>query len=164
MPYLVYLARGRDVEKQAVIVLLDSDTEGAAAKKVLLRGGPRHKQLLKGEFIIQVADLVGEGVTAGAESGLVESEDLLPLGICERAVQRYLRDVCGADANIIERVTSDAIRNTFGWCWSIDRVRELLRSIDLELHIEKIGFARAVSRRVWTRRLNRKIRMQPLFA
>ena len=39
IPYLVYLARGRDVERPSVIVLLDSDTAGDAARKDIERGG-----------------------------------------------------------------------------------------------------------------------------
>lgn len=144
VPYLVYLARGRDVEKPAVIVLLDSDSEGNAARKVLMRGGPRGKQLLKPEFILQVADLTGEGVMPATTSGLAESEDLLPLGICERAVQRYLTGVCGADASLVERATADAIKSASDRGGIFDRIRELLRSLDPELHVEKIGFARSV--------------------
>lgn len=46
IPYLVYLARGRDIEKPAVIVLLDSDVAGNDAKKGIERGGPRERGFL----------------------------------------------------------------------------------------------------------------------
>jgi hypothetical protein len=39
IPYLVYLARGRDVEQPPVIVLLDGDKPGDDARKEIRRGG-----------------------------------------------------------------------------------------------------------------------------
>ena len=55
VPYLVYLARGRDIEKPAVIVLLDSDKAGNDARKVLERnGGARGKRILETRNILQI--------------------------------------------------------------------------------------------------------------
>jgi hypothetical protein len=54
----VYLARGRDVEKPAIIVLLDSDKGGNEAKKSILRGGPKRNQLLNPNYILQLGDLL----------------------------------------------------------------------------------------------------------
>jgi predicted ATP-dependent endonuclease of OLD family len=57
IPYLVYLARGRDVEKPAVVVLLDSDKSGNDARKSLKRGGVNNKQLLREELILQLGEV-----------------------------------------------------------------------------------------------------------
>ena len=52
IPYLVYLARGRDIEQPSVIVLLDNDKAGKDALKGLKKGGPKGKQLIKPEYIL----------------------------------------------------------------------------------------------------------------
>ena len=54
VPYMVYLARGRDVVRPACVVLLDSDEQGDNAVKVLARGGPRRKGILPSEFVLRV--------------------------------------------------------------------------------------------------------------
>ena len=51
VPYMVFLARGRDEEKPAVVVLLDSDDQGNNAVKSLKKGGPRSKQLIEGRYV-----------------------------------------------------------------------------------------------------------------
>ena len=138
VPYLVYLARGRDVEKPAIIVMLDSDAEGNDAKRVVLRGGPRRKELLKPRYILQI----GELSTGGS---LVETEDLVPRSICEKAAQRYLREVCGVEQSLAQRVTLESIAAEAADGKGVFKaIQKCLTAIDAELHIEKIGFARAV--------------------
>jgi predicted ATP-dependent endonuclease of OLD family len=46
IPYLVYLARGRDQEKPAIVVLLDADRAGDAAREDLRKGGAYGNKLL----------------------------------------------------------------------------------------------------------------------
>jgi len=46
IPYLIYLARGRDVVRPPCVALLDSDAAGNDAVKALARGGPRRKEVL----------------------------------------------------------------------------------------------------------------------
>ena len=72
IPYLAFVALGRDIERPSVIVLLDSDDKGNAAKDVLLNGvGLRGKRrpLLKSEQILQIGDIC---------EGAVTIEDLVP--------------------------------------------------------------------------------------
>lgn len=146
IPYLVYLARGRDVEKPAVIVLLDNDEGGRGALKGLKRGGARGKQLLKPEYVFQLHDLVGDqAVQAATVSGLVESEDLVPLDVCVLAARRYLLEVCEVAPQVADSVDAAAIgqqvRPDEGVFKALERT---LSSIDPELHLEKVGFARAL--------------------
>ena len=146
IPYLVYLARGRDVEKPAIIVLLDSDSGGNGAKQGLLRGGPHRKELLKPKYILQLGEISTNDTTLSATGQpLIETEDLVPMPICVRAVQRYLQEVCVAETETIQRVTAEAIvaQATPGTA-VFKAIEECLRKIEPELHIEKIGFARAV--------------------
>lgn len=64
IPYMVYLARGRDVEKPAVIVLLDSDKAGEEAYKEIVRG-PRNRPLIDKKFILMLGDLPQDKITSG---------------------------------------------------------------------------------------------------
>lgn len=143
IPYLVYLARGRDVEKPAIVVLLDSDSSGNDAKRGLLRGGPHRKQLLDERYILQIGEL--KALRSPMGQALVETEDLIPLAICVLAAQRYVREVCAVDEDTVQRVTADAILEQAKEGHGIFKaIQDCLRSIDPQLHIEKIGFARAV--------------------
>src|ERR1044071_629780 len=63
VPYLVYLARGRDVEQPAVIVLLDSDSAGTDAVRGIKRGGPKKRQLVKDSLVLQVGAIESDGAT-----------------------------------------------------------------------------------------------------
>ena len=62
VPYQVYLARGRDADKPAIIVLLDGDKAGDDAVKQLKRGGPNRKQLIREEYITQIRPNEIEGL------------------------------------------------------------------------------------------------------
>jgi predicted ATPase len=145
VPYMVYLARGRDVEQPAIMVLLDSDQAGNDAKKLLLRGGPQRNQLLRPDFILQIGDLKTEFRVSEEDRIIRETEDLIPLPIAVEAAQRYATEVSGArDVNWLNEA----------------RVREKQKSSDLgvfksiaacfaeaapeSLHIEKLGFSRYV--------------------
>lgn len=146
VPYLVYLSRGRDVEKPAVVVLLDSDGEGNAAKKGVLRGGPKGKQLLKPGYVLQLGELSEGGALLGTlGKPLVESEDLVPLGICVEAVRRYLSEVCGAAPELLQKVTAEGIeKQEVAGEGVFAAITRCLSVADPDLHIEKVGFARAV--------------------
>jgi len=148
VPYLVYLARGRDVERPATIVLLDSDGAGDRARKTILRGGAYNRQLLSDELILQVADA---DVASDGEAGrvrrttngvLVDIEDLIPLSIAVAAATVYVTEFVGGlkggqslltpvpqpDEGVLEVVQRQA--------------REQLNEPDLE--IDKVGFARSL--------------------
>jgi hypothetical protein len=142
VPYMVYLARGRDVEQPAVIVLLDSDNAGNDAKKLLLKGGPHRKLLLKADLILQIGDLKNEFNLSESKT-FQESEDLIPLPIAVEASRRYAREVCGV--------------TDLGWLTEISVGKQnvglgIFKSIEAcfsdatpeALHIEKLGFARYV--------------------
>lgn len=91
IPYLVYVARGRDVDKPAVIVLLDSDDEGDR-QVIELRKGYRDRKLLDEEFIIQVGDLEPDQLETSVDS-IQEIEDLIPEQVLRSAVKRFAAEV-----------------------------------------------------------------------
>ena len=147
IPYLVYLARGRDIEKPAVIVFLDSDDQGNRAKKDLQRGGAKGKQLLKPQYILQVGDLSQTPVKLNNSCGnsLIEAEDLIPLSIAAEATQRYLRTVCNVSDETVLKLTPESISAHYKESVSLfDAIAHALTAIDADLHIEKVGFARLV--------------------
>ena len=140
VPYLVFLALGRDVERPTVIVLLDSDEEGGAAKEVLLRGvGLRRKrtQLLKDEDIIQVGDV---------HEGLSEIEDLVPIELAVAATRQYVEEYCSWEQEAMAGVTVEAVREfrPYAPAGVFDRMRDFIASLDPAVRMQKIGFARSV--------------------
>ncbi|MEW1926780.1 AAA family ATPase [Streptomyces sp. NPDC088360] len=88
VPYLVYLARGRDVDRPAVIVLLDGDRSGDDARKKLRRG-PHGKPLIDDDLVLQLSQLPAQHVASPRPQGVVAIEDLIPLEIGVAAVKRY---------------------------------------------------------------------------
>ncbi|WP_079608656.1 AAA family ATPase [Mycobacteroides abscessus] len=87
--YMVHLARGRDEDKPAVLVMVDDDGEGRAA----IEDVKAIKGLLPPSLIFTVAD------TADGERrpGLVELEDLVPVAFANRAVLRIAEAVLPVD-------------------------------------------------------------------
>jgi predicted ATPase len=145
IPYLVYLARGRDIEQPAVIVLIDSDEEGNQARKRLKRGGAYNKQLLKDEFVLQLADLAKEPGFQPPEK-LVETEDLVPVALAVAATQKYATEVCGLMKEHAERITAELISGKLNSCGTMFKsIEAALSNLNSDsLHITKIGFARNV--------------------
>jgi predicted ATP-dependent endonuclease of OLD family len=148
IPYLVYLARGRDIEQPSVIVLLDGDQAGQDAEKELKRGGPKRKQLIKPEYVLNLSALAEtpESDKLPKTKRLVEIEDLIPLGIAALAVRRYLENVCGVSTDDANRVAADELNAA----WTDDKtLYDALESvvqekIGGEYHVDKVGFARSV--------------------
>lgn len=89
VPYMVHLVRGRDAEKPPVVVLLDSDTAGDDAVK-LLKKKPL-SGLLTGDLDLQLGK-VGQDV-----GGIAEIEDLPPPGLAAPAAS-FLRRSVGSEA------------------------------------------------------------------
>ena len=96
IPYMVYLARGRDVDKPAVIVLLDSDDEGTRQVKELKKGY-RDKKLLDDDFIVQVGDLDGDSLSLSVPLAQ-EIEDLIPSDVMLLAVKHFAAEVLSPKA------------------------------------------------------------------
>ena len=148
IPYLVYLARGRDVVRPPCVVLLDSDEAGDEAAKTLAKGGPRRKRLVPKESVIQIGPWV-ESYAVRVDEGVVvkELEDLIPIPLAVQATRNYATKVVGltcGDAR--ELVETDIIEQLAAQHGSVfDSVScAVSRRFGLEVHIEKVGFAREV--------------------
>ena len=156
IPYLVYLARGRDVEQPAVIVLLDSDNSGnEAKKKLLIKGKQQKKPLLKETFILQIGDLREElRLTNQKTTVKLEIEDIIPLAICIQATKFYLQEFLQTDETELCFLTEELISKTIAEKTVLDAIQSVLSDFpEKELQINKVGFARNIIRVVneWTR-------------
>ena len=143
VPYMTYLARGRDANKPAVIVLLDGDEEGNSAAKILKRGGPHDKRLIKDEYVAQLKRDEIDGVTSERPNGPVDIEDMVPVPIALEAVRGYLKEMeieppeGFPDAETIRQSLSET-KGVF------KAIQQGLDQAGSELHLEKLGFARHV--------------------
>jgi predicted ATPase len=156
IPYLVYLARGRDVEQPAVIVLLDSDNSGNDAKKQLYKGGGQHRRpLLKEQFILQVGDLSEEfSLAINDLSSKLEIEDIIPLPICIAAIKSYLQEFLRVDEAELSCLTEELVLEKISNQTMLDALQESLLNLhNEELKVNKVGFARNVIQVVheWSR-------------
>ena len=149
IPYLVYLARGRDVEQPAVIVLLDSDNSGNEARKQLLaKSGQHRRPLLKTQFILQIGDLKEEFSLASENVNTkIEIEDIIPLPICIQAAKFYLQEFLKIDETEFSFLTEDSIFNKIAEQTVLDAIQAVLSDFpDKDWQINKVGFARNVIR------------------
>ena len=144
VPYLVFLARGRDTEQPAVIVFLDSDSAGNDAVKALKRGGPRHKELLRASLILQTSDVKG---AQGTIDGITTIEDLIPLGLAIVAFKKYGKEICDLDEEELKTFTDTEVRKHFkkeeGIFSALSKTLKSVRANEL-LHLDKVAFARYV--------------------
>lgn len=136
VPYMVHLVRGRDAEKPPVVVLLDSDTAGDDAVK-LLKKKPL-SGLLTGDLVLQLGK-VDQDV-----GNVAEIEDLLPPGLAAAAVNLCLKELAmyrAASAATVTGVELDGRAVGIGMFHHIETVLG-----GKKVRIEKLPFARAVVR------------------
>ena len=141
VPYLTFLARGRDADKPAVIVLLDGDAEGDRAAKELQRGGPRYKQLLRPDYVAQLKPDGIPGLTSDRPQGPLDIEDLIPVDIALDAAKSYFRELGLGEPDAfppVETVCRLLSKST----GVLKAVQEALEEAGIELRLEKVGFAR----------------------
>ncbi|MEP0819523.1 AAA family ATPase [Trichocoleus desertorum] len=156
IPYLVYLARGRDIEQPAVIVLLDSDKSGKEARRQLLgKGGQHRRPLLKEAFVLQLGDLKEElSFIPDSLIDEIEIEDIIPLPICVQATKLYLQEFLQKDATEISFLTEEVVLEEISNKTMLDALEAGLQKSYASLEINKVGFARNVIRVVneWGRK------------
>ncbi|THJ65629.1 OLD family endonuclease [Arthrobacter echini] len=145
IPYMVYLATGRDVDRPAVAVLLDSDGEGEKIVAELKRGY-RDRKLLDDEFIVQVGSIDPDTVMVDVSS-LQETEDLIPAAVAELALKQVAREVL---SNSEAQTFIQALPEL-----SIPTGQKVFRAAEMaakehtkdaahEIRLDKVAFARAV--------------------
>jgi len=149
IPYLTFLARGRDSNQPAVIVLLDNDISGNKAKEALTKSnyGFRKKPALEQEFILQIGDLSKEEVIFSKKLLNPEIEDLIPIPIAVLAAKEYAREICNANQYDIEHIREEFVKDRVDLGETMfDALNTCVKecSREHEYHLDKIGFARTV--------------------
>ena len=111
VPYMLYLARGRDRYKPACAVLLDSDKAGVTAKAQILKGGARGKPTLGEDLIVMLGDwAAAAGATAEEGVAIEEPEDLVPVDIAVIAGRRYAEHLLGSTKEEVKKLKSSGIK------------------------------------------------------
>jgi predicted ATPase len=149
VPYLVYLARGRDVVRPACVAVLDSDSAGDDAARTLARGGVRGRQLLPPEFIVRIGAWASDSATVSTSDGVVvrELEDLVSLPIAVTAARNYALRIVEVPQDLAERFNPEQILEKLTpECQSLfdALVSAFTDHFGTDAHIEKVGFAREV--------------------
>jgi energy-coupling factor transporter ATP-binding protein EcfA2 len=144
VPYIAYLARGRDVDRPAVIVLLDGDDEADLAAAELARGGPRGKQLVPSELVLQLSALGPDAMTITNPLGCCSIEDLIPFALVVEATRGYCREFMPeADISAFDPTAIDAFAGGADTHRTVQTaLRTHLRRPNLKL--DKIGLARSI--------------------
>lgn len=150
VPYIVYLARGRDVEKPAVVVLLDADGAGNQARSALQAAGPKHKSLIDDQLVLQYNDPALKGVVTSNPAGCIAIEDLLPLNLAIDAAARFCREFMPGLDVASYSLTSDLIfprGAPDGSKGQLDALQNAIRTAsgNSEFELTKVGFARSVT-------------------
>jgi energy-coupling factor transporter ATP-binding protein EcfA2 len=144
IPYMLYLARGRDQIKPACVVLVDGDTAGETARKQIRRGGAHGKPTVAEDLVVLVsewASLAQPEVTSGVV--VRETEDLIPATVAVAAARRYARKFLGHDEDTAKSIVEDDVVSRLpqkgGSLW--DALAESFEST-FGTNISKAGFAK----------------------
>ena len=141
--YMTFLARGRDANKPAVIVLLDGDGEGDQAVKGLNRGGPRLRQIIRPEYVLQLKPDAIDGVTSDSTHGPLDIEDLISVDIALQAAKEYLKEL-GLEEPADFPSTEDVKQLLSASTGVFKATQAALDQAGSELRLDKLGFARNV--------------------
>ncbi|MCS5735665.1 hypothetical protein [Herbiconiux daphne] len=92
IPYLVYLARGRDIDKPPVAVLLDNDKAGNDARDDLAAGGAYGDKLIDSDLVLQLGCDELAGLVTDNPHGIAGIEDIIPFNVAVLAAAIYCRE------------------------------------------------------------------------
>jgi len=141
VPYMTYLARGRDYDQPAVIVLLDGDDEGTSAYETLLKG-IRDKQIISPDYVMQIAADALPKVSSERPGGPLDIEDLVPIELLLQAAADLAAELVGPDEPVpaLEDVRSqlDQSRGHYG------AIAAAFQAAGSSLRVDKVGLARHV--------------------
>lgn len=159
VPYLVYLARGRDVEQPAVIVLLDGDKAGDEARSTIRKGGARRKPLVDDELVLQLNDAALSSIEADNPVGLLAIEDLIPIDLaieaawayCEEFVPEATVNSFNLDKAVVFKIVEPGEEPEGGATpnkGTLDALERVMKEASgiASFHLDKVGFARSLTR------------------
>lgn len=146
IPYMAYLARGRDTVKPPCVALLDGDKAGQQAERLLRKSEANGRRVLANEYILRL-DLWAASAELKFDAVKVrEIEDLLPIPIARRAAINYLSRFADVSAENVGAFSAEAIaaalKSGDGSLW--DALSSTYRQAFDGEHLEKAGLAREV--------------------
>lgn len=141
IPYMVYLARGRDVDTPAIVVLIDGDEEARKIRNELKKGY-RKKKYIDDQLVIQTSDIEPNEVEVEVDI-VREIEDLIPINLVKLAVQHYAEEVLSTEelssfTKTVGEITVPKGQKVF------KSAEKACGSADPQLKLNKVGFARAI--------------------
>lgn len=144
IPYMLYLARGRDQVKPACVVLVDGDVAGNTARKQIKKGGAHGRPTVADDLVVQVAEWAATAdldITPGVV--VREPEDLVPASVAVAAARRYARTFLEHDEEATKKLTDGDVTSKLhekaGSLWdALDGVFEAA----FDTKISKAGFAK----------------------
>ena len=144
VPYMLYLARGRDQVKPACAVLLDGDDSGKTARDQIRRGGAHKKPIVKDELVVLISEWADEAELKVAEGVTVrEIEDLVPVNVAVPACRRYAKRFLGLNDDETKKLKDDAVtKQLTGENDSLWDALESAFTETFEAGLGKAGFAK----------------------
>jgi predicted ATP-dependent endonuclease of OLD family len=148
VPYMTYLARGRDTEQAAVIVLMDSDSDGNKAKLQLTveKYGWQQNPLLKPRYVLQIGDLRKLRVNFPEKLKEPQIEDIIPLRIGVLAARKYVKYFYSMAEQDIQDIKEEEIQKKLDD--GITMFKALNSCVEVasknKPHLDKLPFARSV--------------------
>jgi len=154
IPYLVYLARGRDVDKPPVVALLDNDQAGDEARNDLAAGGAYGDKLIDPELVLQLAQGPLEGLATDNPLGVVGIEDIIPLHAAVLAAATYCREFVPSVRPLdLELTASKVFPEPIQSDGTAAKNPGTLKFLEMAIgdqagiptfHLDKVAFARAI--------------------
>lgn len=147
VPYMAYLARGRDQVKPPCVALLDDDEAGRDAVKKLARSEVDGKEVLPSRYVVNLGEWAKQAdLAVHPDTTVTEIEDLIPPTIMAEAARRYavhmLRlsptEASVFEAGHIEHALAAADGRNF------KALESAFASVFEGAHIDKVGFAKEV--------------------
>jgi hypothetical protein len=147
LPYMVYLARGRDAVKPACVVLVDGDAQGAGVVRRLRRSDTDGKVLLRPDDIVDLAAWARQSqLEVPADVEVTEIEDLVAPTVLTAAAQNYAVRLAALSRDDAKQLNVDAVLaqlpDAGGRLW-----KALQRAFEerfQDAHIDKVGLAKEV--------------------
>lgn len=153
IPYLVYLARGRDIDKPPVVVLLDNDKAGNEARDDLAAGGAYGDKLVDADLVLQLAQGELAGLVTDNPLGIAGIEDLVPFKVGVLAAAIYCREfVPSVNPLDLELTPADVYPDGTGPDGKASKNSGTLKFLEKAIasktgvptfHLDKVAFARA---------------------
>jgi hypothetical protein len=145
VPYMAYLARGRDQVKPACVALLDGDDQGREAAKKLARNEVDGKEILAKRYVVDLGEWAKDAdLSVHADTIVTEIEDLIPSGVMVAAARQYAIHLLRLSPEEAASIDSDqvhaALPGVAGRMWKA--LETAFAAAFADAHIDKVGFAK----------------------